>query len=295
MQHQYNYQGFGNNQAYQANQANQTYYVYGYNDLVNKLDSIGTSNSDVENFIKTFSFSKIAAQQAEKGNSTHVFNKMIKEDTTKAKIIGYLNKLSQHNLNKIVVAIREIVFQTTDELNELVYQCIQKIKRENELTRPLVAALCWEFLSLYFTTTDNDKIYFRKLLLSEVKKEYINSISYDSNEWTKDKADKVMILIGTLYNGKIIEDKVMGSIIGDFKKTIEYKENGTQEDYERVEKSIQSLSCLVSSIVLNDDSKKMFGDLCEFLQNNINIYEEQKCISKKIRLVCKNTIYELNK
>jgi len=273
----------------------QSYYVYNYNELVNKLDSIQYPNADVEKFMKNFSFSEIANQHAEKGNSTHVFNKLIKEDTTKAKIIGYLNKLSQHNLTKIVNSIREIVFQTTDELNELVYQCIQKIKKENELTRPLIAALCWEFLSLYFITCDNDKIYFRKLLLSEVKKEYLNSNSYESDEWTKDKADKVMILIGTLYNGKIIEDKVMTSIINDFKKNITYKENGTQEDYERVEKSVQSLSCLISSIVLNDESKKIYGNLIDFLQEQMIIYEEKKCISKKIRLVCKNTIYELTK
>ena len=273
----------------------QNYYVYNYNELINKLDSLNEPNKEVQNFLKNFSFAEITNQHAAKGNSTHVFNKIIKEDTTKAKIIGYLNKLSQHNLNKIVSSIREIVFQTTDELNELVYQCILKIKRENELIRPLVAALCWEFLTLYFITSDNDKIYFRKLLLSEVKKEYLISTAYDSDEWSKDKADKVMILIGTLYNGKIIEDKVMSSIINDFKKSIQYKENGTQEDYEKVEKSIQSLSCLLSSIVLNDDSRKMLNNIDIFLTEQMIIYEDKKCISKKNRLVCKNTIFELTK
>lgn len=273
----------------------QNYNVYNYNELVNKLDSLTETNQEVVNFIKNFTFAEVTSQHAAKGNSTHVFNKIIKEDTTKAKIIGYLNKLSQHNLNKIVSSIREIIFQTTDELNELVYQCILKIKRENDLIRPLVAALCWEFLTLYFITSDNDKIYFRKLLLSEVKKEYLSSTSYDSDEWSKDKADKVMILIGTLYNGKIIEDKIMSSIINDFKKTIIYKEDGTQEDYEKVEKSIQSLSCLISTIVLNDDSRKMLNNLDLFLTEQMVIYEEKKCISKKIRLVCKNTIFELTK
>ena len=271
------------------------YYVYNYNELVEKLDSLNESNVEVEHFLKNFSFTEVTNQHVAKGNSTNVFNKIIKEDTTKAKIIGYLNKLSQHNLNKIVSSIREIIFQTIDELNELVYQCILKIKRENELIRPLVAALCWEFLALYFITSDNDKIFFRKLLLSEVKKEYISSISYDLDSWTKDKADKVMILIGTLYNGKIIDDKLMSSIINDFKKIIVYKQNGTQEDYERVEKSIQLLSCLVSSIVLNEDSRKMLDSLEIFLTEQMIIYEEKKCISKKVRLVCKNTIYELTK
>ena len=274
---------------------NQIYSVYDYNNLIERLDLIPELNIEVSNFLKEFTFSEITNQQVAKGNSGNIFKNATKEDPTKSKIIGYLNKLSQHNLTKIVSSIREIVFQTYDELHELVYQCIQKIKRENELTRPLVAALCWEFLSLYFVTTDNDKIYFRKLLLSEVKKEYVSSIDYDSEEWTKDKADKVMILISTLYNGKIIEDKIMISIINDLKKFITYKDNGSQEDYEKVEKSIQLLSCLVSSIVLNEDSKRLLGDLDTFLQNQIIFYEDKKCISKKVRLVCKNIIFELTK
>jgi hypothetical protein len=232
----------------------QVYSVYNYNELLSKLDTITDLNPDSDKFLKTFSFTEITNQQVAKGNSSSVFKNVTKEDPTKSKIIGYLNKLSQHNLSKIISSIREIVFQTQDELNELVYQCILKIKKENELTRPLVAALCWEFLSLYFVTSDNDKIYFRKLLLSEVKKEYMSSIAFNSDEWTKEKADKVMILIGTLYNGKIIDDKIMTSIVNDLRKIITYKEDGQQEYYEFVEKAIQLLSCLVSSVVSNDES-----------------------------------------
>ena len=87
----------------------------------------------------------------------------------------------------------------------------------------------------------------------------------------------------------------MLSIILDLRKNITYKENETQEYYEQVEKSIQLLSCLVSSIVLNEDSKKLIGNLSEFLHQQIIIYEEVKCISKKVRLVCKNVIFELSK
>ena len=273
----------------------QTYYVYNTTELFEKLDLYTDINNEVETFFKNFSFEEVANQQLAKGNTTQVFNKIIREDTTKARIIGYLNKLNQHNLGKVVSSIRDIVFQTTDELNELVYQCIQKIKRDNDLIRPLVAALCKEFLSLYFITSDNDKIYFRKLLLSEVKKEYISLIDFDSNEWTKEKSDRVMILISTLYNEKIIEDKIMLSIINDLKKNITYKPNESQEYYEHVEKSIQLLSCLVSSIVINTESKTIFNGLDTFLQEQMVIYEEVKCIQKKTRLISKNIIIELNK
>jgi len=273
----------------------QTYYVYNHVELFEKLDSNTNQNNEVELFFKNFSFEDVTNQQMAKGNTTQVFNKIIKEDTTKARIIGYLNKLNQHNLAKVVSSIRDIVFQTNDELNELVYQCIQKIKRDNDLIRPLVAALCKEFLSLYFVTSDNDKIYFRKLLLSEVKKEYVNSIDFDSNEWTKEKSDRVMILISTLYNEKIIEDKIMLSIVNDLKKNITYKPDESQEYYEHVEKSVQLLSCLVSSIALNPESKNIFNELDVFLQEQMKIYEEVKCIQKKTRLICKNIVFELNK
>lgn len=273
----------------------QTYYVYNPSELFDKLNSNKEPNNEVETFFKKFLFEEVVNQQTAKGNTTHVFNKIIKEDTTKARIIGYLNKLNQHNLAKVVSSIREIAFQTTDELNELVFQCIQKIKRDNDLIRPLVAALCKEFLSLYFVTSDSDKIYFRKLLLTEVKKEYISSINFDSNEWTKEKSDRVMILISTLYNEKIIEDKIMQSIINDLKKNITYKPNETQEYYEHVEKSIQLLSCLISSIAINSESKVVFDGLGEFLTSQMKIYEEVKCIQKKTRLISKNIVFELNK
>ena len=271
-----------------------TYSVYDPIELTNKLDQITHSNTQIDNFFKNFTYVDVLNQRIAKNSTTQVFGKIIKEDTTKAKIIGYLNKLNQHNLTKIVSSIREIVFQTTDELNELVYQCIQKIKRDSDIIRPLVAALCKEFLSLYFVTSDNDKIYFRKLLLTEVKKEYLNSISFDSNEWTKDKSDKIMILICTLFNGKIIEDKIMKSIIEDLKKYILYKEE-TQEYYEKTEKSIQLLSFLTASIVINDESRIILEGLSQFLKKELDKYEQAKCITKKSRLVCKNIIYELDK
>ena len=74
---------------------------------------------------------------------------------------------------------------------------------------------------------------------------------------------------------------------------IEFKENGTQDQYEKVEKSIQQVSCLISCIILNEESKKLYSNLDEFLEKEIAIYEEKKCISKKIRIVCKNSISEL--
>jgi hypothetical protein len=273
------------------------YQVYNPLELFNKLNSLNEENDDVKRFFDKFSFNDILQQHIAKENSQYVFKKESNENPTKSKIIRELNKLNSQNLQKVISSIREIFFQTQDEINELVSQCIQKIKKDNEQTRPLVAALCNELMLTYFETLDKKKIYFIKLLLSEVKKEYLQSIKYDSDTWTKDKGERGMILVGTLYNSKIIETKIMISILNDFKKNIKYKEDGNQETYENVEKSLQQLSCLLSCIILNEDSKKIYNDLelDTFLEEQMVIYEEKKCISKKIRLVCKTTIQELRK
>jgi len=271
------------------------YSIYNSEDLTKKLNSVTEYNDEIINFFNNFSFNTVVNQNLAKGNSTYVFKNAIKEDTTKSKIVQLLNKLHQQNLSKITTMIREIIFQTQDEVNELISQCITKIKRDNDQIRPLVATLCFELLSTYFETLNHEKIYFRKLLLKEVKLDYLRSIDYDNEEWTRDAAEKTMILVSTLYNSNIIETNIMASIINDFIKKIEYKENGQQEDYEKVEKSVQLLSYLISSVIMNEESIKLFLNIDKYLEDQMVIYEEKKCISKKIRLICKNTIGELRK
>ena len=271
------------------------YSVYKPQELVAQLNTVKDTYDEVQQFYSTFSFTSIVNQNLDKGNSAYVFKSVIKEDSTKSKIITALNKLHQQNLSKILIMLREITFQTKDELNELVSQCIQKIKRDSDQIKPLVAALCWDLLSTYFATETGEKIYFRTLLLTTVKNDYIENSNYSDEMWTREKGEKSMILIGILFNHKIIEEKVMASIIKDFKNKITFKEGGTQEDYENVEKSIHQLSCLVSTIIQNDEVISIYGEVDTFLENQMIVYEEKKCISKKIRLVCKNIVEELKK
>lgn len=272
------------------------YSVYKPEELVVQLNTVSDSSDEVKNFYSTFSFSNIINQNVDKGNSVFVFKNVMKEDTTRTKIITALNKLHQQNLTKVLSMIREITFQSKDELNELVNQCIQKIKRDNEQIKPLVAALCWELLSTYFLTESGDKIYFRTLLLTAVKNDYIENSKYNDVSWTKEKGEKSMVLIGILYNNKIIEDKVMSSIINDFRTRIQFIKDGTQEDYKNVENAIHQFSCLISTIVKNNDTKGIYSDLDNYLEEQMTFYEDKKeCISKKIRLVCKNIIEELRK
>ncbi len=271
------------------------YSSYNTEELIEKFDSTNEKSEDVIKFFNTFTFSNFMSQKHTANNSYFMIKNIVKDDVTKSKITLLLNKLNQQNLTKTISAIREIVFETEEDVSNFVKQCIEKIKNDIDQIRPLVAALCWELLPTYFVTTDKEKIYFRKILLSEVKKEYISSIDYEDKNWSKETAERSMILIGTLFNNKIIEHKIMKSIINDFRKTIEYKEEATDEDRDKVEKALQLTSNLISCIVLNDDAKAVFEDLDTYLESQIQIYEEKKNIARKIRLIGKHTIFELRK
>ncbi len=265
------------------------YNVYEKESLFQALGGMTDISDDIKTFYETFNIDNVLKENEARTTSNFVFKNRIKEDTTKSKITQALNKLHQQNIGKVVSMVREIEFKSFDDLNELVSQCIQKIKRENEQMRPIISALCYELLSTYFISSTGEKIYLRKLLLSAVKNEYIESLNFNDDTWSKDKSEKSIILIATFFNSKIIDEKIMKSIFEDLKQKIKYNENETQEYYEIVEKSIQYLSLFVS--IINDNT--IYDNLDKFLEDEMVIYEEKKCITKKIRIVCKNIITEL--
>ena len=265
------------------------YNVYEKESLFQTLGGITDIGDDIKTFYETFNIENVLKENEARTTSNFVFKNRMKEDTTKSKITQALNKLHQQNIGKVVSMVREIEFKSFDDLNELVSQCIQKIKRENEQMRPIISALCYELLSTYFISSTGEKIYLRKLLLSLVKSEYIESLNFNGENWSKDRSEKSIILIATFFNSKIIDEKIMKSIFEDLKQKIKYKENETQEYYENVEKSIQYLSLFVS--IINDNT--IYDNLDKFLEDEMVIYEEKKCITKKIRIVCKNIITEL--
>jgi len=265
------------------------YNVYEKESLFQTLGGMTDIGDDIKTFYETFNIENVLKENEARTTSNFVFKNRMKEDTTKSKITQALNKLHQQNIGKVVSMIREIEFKSHDDLNELVSQCIQKIKRENEQMRPIISALCYELLSTYFISSTGEKIYLRKLLLSLVKSEYIESLNFNGENWSKDRSEKSIILIATFFNSKIIDEKIMKSIFEDLKQKIKYKENETQEYYDNVEKSIQYLSLFVS--IINDNT--IYNNLDKFLEDEMVIYEEKKCITKKIRIVCKNIITEL--
>ena len=50
-------------------------------------------------------------------------------------------------------------------------------------------------------------------MLTTVKSDYIENTNFSSDSWSKERAEKSMVLIGILYNNKIIDEKIMSHIL----------------------------------------------------------------------------------
>ena len=255
------------------------------------------TNNDEEtlNFFNTFSYANILEKHNVKLNSSIVFINSNNENTIKSSILNLLNKLHLKNITKTAIELREIKFKTIEDLNELVIQCIQKIKRDNEQLKPITAELCYELQSTYFLTDKDEKIYFRKILLAEIKNDYIKSIKFDEQDWNKDFCEKTLNIITIFYNKKIINKEIIVSIINDLKNKLIYKEDETIEYYNIIENIIYQYINLLLNIEINEDNKTILNENIEFIENELIKYESKKYISKKIQLICKNKFDAIKK
>ena len=266
--------------------------VYKFEDLEKLVSSSNGIHTEIHNFFKEFSDDKVTNVTKQKDNSQFVFINEINKNETKSSIIQLLNKLNKSNLQKIYTSIREITFTTSDEINELIKQCIIKIKQESNIIRPLVGTLCKELSSTFFIDKNDKKIHFAVLLLNTTFVEYKSAMNFASPDWDKDKAEKNMILLGTLINSKIIEREITEKIIEDFKKRIAFVENQEQKYYEEVEKSMQLLSILIQTIV-EKDANNEFVRAKVFIDKELCKYEDNKCITRKTRIFFKDALSKL--
>jgi hypothetical protein len=269
-----------------------SYIVYKYEHLEKLVNDDNEIHYEICNFFNEFNDNKVTDISKLKNNSQFVFINEINKNETKSSIIQLLNKLNKSNLQKIYISIREIPFSSNDEINELIKQCIIKIKQESNINRPLVGNLCKELSSTFFIDKNGQKIHFAVLMLKKTFEEYKNAMNFESSEWEKEKAEKSMILLGTLINSKIIETEILEKIIEDFKKRIVFIENQEQTFYEEVEKSMQLLSILISTII-DKDSKDVFINAKIFIDKELDKYENNKCITRKTRIFFKDALSKL--
>jgi hypothetical protein len=264
-------------------------------EIYNSFKENTDKDEETLNFFNTFSYANVLEKHNIKLNSSNIFINNNNENTIKSSILSLLNKLHLKNITKTSIELREIKFKTIDDLNELVNQCIQKIKRDNDQLKQITAELCYELQSTYFLTDTNEKIYFRKILLAEIKNDYIKSINFNDNSWDKDFCEKTLNIISIFYNKKIINKEIIISIINDLKNKLVFKEDETPEYYNIIENIIYQFISLLLNIEIDEDNLILLNEHIEFLENELIKYDGKKYISKKIQLICKNKIDTIKK
>lgn len=269
-----------------------SFIVYKFENLEKLVNNGDEINYEIRDFFKSFSNDKVLNLTKLKDDSQFVFINEINKNETKSSIIQLLNKLNKSNIQKIYTSIREITFTSNDEVDELIKQFIIKIKQESNIIRPLVGNLCKELSSTFFIDKNNEKIHFAVLMLQATFKEYKSAMNFESPDWDKDKAEKSMILLGTLMNSKIIEREITEKIIEDFKKRIAFIENQEQKYYEEVEKSMQLLAVLIS-VIVEKEPEDEFIKAKAFINRELTKYEDNKCITRKIRIFFKDALSKL--
>jgi len=267
--------------------------IYNNDELTTELSKITETDENVTKFYKEFVFENIISSN--NINSLKLFKDATETETNSKKIINLLNKINSSNVTKTISTIKEIHFKSLLELQELVNLCIQKIKRESDQIKPLIGTLCYELLAIYFVDENEEKNYFRKLLLTSVKNDYFNNINYNDNKWTKENGIKSISVIGILYNSNVISDELLLSVFNDFKKNIEYKIDFDEIYLSCVEKSVQLLIYLLSTLISNGNITEMCVEMEKFMTHQISLYKENKKIGKKCCLEMLSCVDALKK
>lgn len=261
--------------------------VYIVDELVNTLGQVNSLNNEVESFFETFTFEQVIKRKTEKSNSINVFKNTISENEIKSNIIKILNKVNKNNIEKSADDIKNIDFSTLEDYKELVRQCVSKIKNTNEQMRYYIGSLC-SHLHYLFNNSDKKKVNFEDLLLSATRFEYMEFIKFDIE---KNVDKRILLVVSTLYDVKILDDALISVIFDDFRKFIAFDE--TKTNYDVIEYAIQHLCYFIHSLGFNSNLLLLSNNIDKFLNETVSLYNSN--ISKKTILTIENTIEEIYK
>ena len=270
--------------------------VYKIDELTNLIDSYENTNENTNRFFQEFNEDKIRNLAEQRKNTQSLFFvEANKDGGTRTKIIQLLNRCNSSNMETIFKELKKITFTTNEELMILIKECLKKIKEVSEIMKPYFGNLCKDLLSFFFKGKDNKNIYLKPLMLESIFKEYSEAMNFTSEKWNKDNAKKVMILLGTLINSKVIEHEITVNVVNDFTNRIEHKKDGKSF---HVDDSIELLSLLVS-VVSDEESRSEFLKIKDFLEEQLFKYEKDKengikGINIRSKFFLKNTIESLN-
>ena len=270
--------------------------VYKVEELTNLINSYKNTDEDTNIFFQEFNEDKIKNLTEQKKNTQSLFFiEANKDGGTRTKIIQLLNRCNSSNMETIFKELKKITFTTNEELIVLIKECLKKIKEVSEIMKPYFGSLCKDLLSFFFKGKDNKNIYLKPLMLECIFKEYSDAMNFSSENWDKDNAKKVMILLGTLINSKVIEYEITVNVVNDFTNRIEHKENN---QLSHVDDSIELLSLLVS-VISDEESRNEFLKIKDFLEEQLLKYETDKengikGINVRSKFFLKNIIENFN-
>jgi len=257
-------------------------------ELINILLSVSDTNDKVNEYLNNYTIKNITEHKKEMDN-THIFTKIIDTNVNKSIITEELNKLNNSNLDEVANNLRKLSLKNLSDIDDLIDQIVNKIIKETTQNKFLFGSLCFELQTLLFVLKDN-KYIFKNLLLDRVKKQYTEIMNFTDEDFSEDYGKRIITVIAVLYNSKIINDNVFNEIINDHKNLITYNEKMTKENFETVEKALNQLCFLLTIFKDSTEILVLTDNINKYLEKQLTIYNEKKCISKKVRIICENTI-----
>lgn len=210
-----------------------TNYYISYNELI-KYKSVNTEmHPNLKQFVSSFPVINQKQKHQNKHKNKATFKKPEKKikttwvaDTKKDKtddeklnlqIRGILNKLSAANFNELANEFVQLNIKSKDHLMSLVDTIFKKAIIETKFNE-IYAKLCYELASYYIEEENNNKVYFRELLLNKCQHMFeectnIKNLDDSKSDIFKSKGQIIGCIkfIGELYNINLLTNKVIYS------------------------------------------------------------------------------------
>ena len=254
--------------------------TYEQSSLNNILNSIIDLDTTVENYLNSYDLKDIIIQKKELDN-TNIDNNIFK-----SLIIEELNKLNSLNLMEIVSKIKSIKITKYEELEELITQIISKICRDVDKNKLIVGLLCFELQNTIYNL--NEKYIFKNILLQKIKKEYLIIMDFDNIDYSFEYNKKISNVIYILYQSNIINNDILIEIFNDYVKIFTIC-----DDIVKTEKCIIQFCHFINYFKMTEELLLISNNIDVIMKTQLDIFNKNKIISKKVRITMETTIEKL--
>jgi hypothetical protein len=261
--------------------------IYYFEELYNILRQNKEIDEEIDKKLREYNGETIIKNNIKKQNTNTVLENIVKENVIKTKITQILNKLHNGNIPSIIKQIKEINYMNVEDLVELSNQLIGKIKRDNDQVKQIVGDLIYELLTICVVENET-KNYLHKILLRICRNEYNEVIrNIKEDEYNRERNEKIMNMLIILFNSNVIESKIVIKIIEEISKYME-SERGME-----AERAIQMFNIIISSLIMNNENKKMIEGLDKYIEGRLKILEKERKIGKMMIIMGENIIEKI--